>query len=173
MSVHSDLKNYTKESIRFHRDGHGSNYLPAVNVKVHNFISNEQVMERFGCCESTAEKVIQWVWDSQADNFWNYGGSEGEGMAQDSATYHLGAGVKVWGEGRSGGWVVVKGLPEADEWDAEAVRSWAKFEHELEAEVRYLSSWEAAEELIAINEWAIDHCAIEGMMKVAADARVA
>ena len=35
--------------------------------------------------------------------------------------------VTVWSAGRSGGWLVVQGLPDIDEWDAIAVGRWALF----------------------------------------------
>lgn len=36
--------------------------------------------------------------------------------------------VQVYSEGRSGGWCVVHGLPEIEEWDAIALGRWARFE---------------------------------------------
>ena len=36
--------------------------------------------------------------------------------------------VKVWSEGRSGGWAVVDGLPDIDDWDAIMLARWRRFE---------------------------------------------
>lgn len=36
--------------------------------------------------------------------------------------------VKVWPAGRSGGWAVVEGLPDVDDWDAVMLAKWARFE---------------------------------------------
>lgn len=35
--------------------------------------------------------------------------------------------VKVWSDSRSGGWLVVDGLPDVDDWDAIQLGYWAKF----------------------------------------------
>lgn len=39
--------------------------------------------------------------------------------------------VKVWSEGRSGGWCVVHGLPDIEDWDAIALGRWARFEKQI------------------------------------------
>lgn len=39
----------------------------------------------------------------------------------------FGPGVKVYSEGRSGGWAIVDGLPPFDSWDAVMVAKWTRF----------------------------------------------
>ncbi len=163
------MRGYTKQDIDFHREGYGDRFLPAVKVKVYNFPTADMVIDRFGCCESTAKKLVDWAWESQQEHFWNEG-MDGKGEAHDSAEHHLGHGLTVHGEGRSSGWVVVNGLPDADEWDGVALQRWAMFEREVRAEVKYLCSWEAVEELIDMNKWAVDPCSIQGMVNTALDA---
>jgi hypothetical protein len=64
-------------------------------------------------CWELAQETADEVWDHLP---WRYG---------DKRETHP---VKVWSEGRSGGWCVVEGLPDIDEWDAVALAKWAKFE---------------------------------------------
>lgn len=46
--------------------------------------------------------------------------------------------VKVWSSGRSGGWLIVEGLPDIETWDAIAVARWARFEAAIRATVEDL-----------------------------------
>jgi hypothetical protein len=41
--------------------------------------------------------------------------------------------VQVYSAGRSGGWLVVSGLPDVESWDAIALGRWVKFEEEVRA----------------------------------------
>jgi hypothetical protein len=40
---------------------------------------------------------------------------------------------RVWSAGRSGGWLVVEGLPDVETWDAVAVARWSRFAREVRA----------------------------------------
>lgn len=127
---------------------------PAVNVKVHNFgPSIDQIVERFGCSEATAEKALGFAWESATQGFWEYWQD-----TSDPATmpYFADYRVKVYGEGRSGGHLVVHGLPEVESWDAIMLSKWAKFEREVREDVDYRSSAEVIMEGIEANQWHLE-----------------
>lgn len=144
---------YTKQDVEFHSDGYGQTAHPAVNVKVRNFGNNKgvsecgAVMAAFKCSEAVAEKACEFAFDSACRAFWD--------GAQDVADEAFGKGVaKVYQEGRSGGWLVVHGLPDLESWDAVMLGKWRKFEREIKADVADHTSWEYAEDAIRANRWA-------------------
>ena len=49
---------YTKEDVEFHREGYYGKSYPAVNVKVHNLISIYEIVDKFSCSETQAEKAL-------------------------------------------------------------------------------------------------------------------
>ena len=144
------MARYTKEDVRFHSDGFGRRAHPAVNVKAHRFVSADDVVDRYGCAESTAEKALEYTFEMHSESFWD--------QAPEELDYFFGErhGLKVYQEGRSGGWLIVDGLPPIEEWDAIALSKWARFEKWARAEVDYLCSQEAVFESIDANEWAMD-----------------
>jgi hypothetical protein len=119
---------------------------PAVNVKCRNFIGTAKIQERFRCCEKTAEKALGFVWGSGVEQFWE--------MAVEIASEALGSHVKVYSEGRSGGWLVVHGLSEIESWDAIAVARWASFVKKIESQRDWFTSDEFAFDMIEANDWA-------------------
>ncbi len=133
-----------KSDVEFHSDrgpGH-----PAVNIKCRTFISVSKVQARFKCCEETAEKALRFAFDSAVEQFWE--------VAPEHAQTILGAHVKVYGEGRSGGWLVAHNLAPFDSWDAIALGRWAHFARVIEREVKWLSSEEYVFDMISANDWA-------------------
>ena len=134
-----------KSDIQFHSDGFRASH-PAVNVKDRSRYMLPQIMERFRCCSDTAEKAHRYAWEMHQESFWE--------RAQESADHHLGSGLKVYSEGRQGGWLVVHGLPEVESWDAIRVSAWSRFAKEMRAEVDYQTSFEAIADSITANDWA-------------------
>ena len=145
-------KGYTKDDIEFHRDGYGP-MRPAVNVKVYHYPSVWDVMDDFDCSEETAEKALEYAFESAQYRFWE----EAQEIADWHLSNHFGK-VKVYSEGRSGGWLVVHGLAYRDEvedyWDALDLTAWYAFEKAIRAEIKYLCSWEYIKEDIEANRWA-------------------
>jgi hypothetical protein len=84
-------------------------FLPADNRRAHNLLVD--VVEEY-----------EWVVDAGRELGWEYLQSDAEGVYDDTPYA-----VQVWSQGRSGGWAVVHGLPDVDEWDAIMVAKWAKF----------------------------------------------
>lgn len=162
------MKGYTKSDVTCRRVGYGGHAFPTVNVKSYAYIGTERVIDRFGCSEATAQRALEWVWESACESFWEKDGDAHELADHYLSRYAYHVRDKVNQDGRSGGWLVVDGLPEVSEWDGALLNSWALFERAIRRAVDYLTSWEWAEDMIAANEWALDHAAIERMLEEAA-----
>ena len=152
----------SREDVETHSDNYGMVQRPAINVKVYHFPSVERVVDHFGCSEATAEKALEWAFESHQGQFWE--------TAEDEAEYALGEGLKVYSEGRSGGWLVVHGLPDLDGWDAVMLAKWRRFAGLIAQEVEFYTSWEQVEEMIAMNEWALDAQALEAAISAGLEA---
>lgn len=138
-------RSYRKDDIETHSDRGPAR--PAVNVKSYRQNWTTDTIEaHFDCEESVAEKAAEYAFTMACEVFWE--------DVQEAADHHLGAGYKVWQEGRSGGWLVVDGLPDIDSWDAILVSKWGRFEKSVRAEVDYRLSWDVIREDIEANEWA-------------------
>ena len=134
--------------VSVHRDGYGGEWHPAINVKVYRLdITADDVRRRFGCCEKTAARALEWAWEAMVEDFWEFG-------AKSAALDCLGDGVEVYQEGRSGGWLVVHGLPEVDTWGSEMREKWAEFEHQISTLVGDATSPDNLIETIEATGWA-------------------
>lgn len=130
---------YTREDVET-RSGH-----PCVNVKVYG--STRSVKLPMCLCGSRPadqpDTPIVWeytdpefthAWieehsnDSQADGAFALACESGWETIHEDAREIFGVHVKVYSEGRSGGWAVVHGLPDIDTWDAIMLGKWRKFE---------------------------------------------
>lgn len=116
---------YKKEDVEFHYNrGRG---VPAVNVKHWPDFEEdvdwdewETEFRDWAMVELEDSLTYQMVWEAAAESCWEdvtYGAEE-----------IFGSHVKVWSEGRSGGWAVVDGLKDFDDWDAIDLGQWVKFE---------------------------------------------
>jgi len=145
------MRRFTKDDVETHREGYGYTRLPAVNVKSYVYIDPDKVVDVYHCSEATAEQAVQNAWECHAQSFW-------ETDTDSELDYFFGAhhGLKVYSEGRSSGWLVVKGLPEIESWDAIAVARWGRFARAIRLQVDYLCSIEAMLETIGVNGWALD-----------------
>lgn len=165
------MRGYTKEDVEQHCQ-HFGQLQAAVNVKVRDFPSIDQAVDRFGCSEVTAERALEFALEMHTEEFWENAGEE--------AVYYLGP-CKVYSEGRCGGWLVVAPdmgrnmvttsplLGDVEGWDAITLNKWALFERCIKQNIEWLCGWEQVSASIAANEWAVDQTAIEGMMAVAVE----
>jgi hypothetical protein len=151
-----------KSDVRFYSDGYGAH--PAVCVKVHHNLgcSTKDVMEKFGCSEEQAEKALQFAFDAECVQFWEHwqddsGDFENGLHGSPEYAYFPGHKVTVSCEGRSGGWLVVYGLPEFEEWDAVLLARWNRFQNAVLADVKYRTGAEALMSDIDCNEWWKEH----------------
>lgn len=76
----------------------------------------------------------QWVeerWDSgdftELERAWEFATRSGWEMAQEEATEIFGPRAKVYSEGRQGGWLVVHGLADIDDWNLQDLNRWSRF----------------------------------------------
>ena len=123
---------FTKDSVSFHSDGCGRPGRPAVNIKIRQHITdawrqyherNPDVPARF--CQDWLDENL----DLEAVQFWEEQAAiHGFKLAEGLAVELFGPDVKCWQEGRSGGWLVVDGLPAWESWPAPLVAKWGKFE---------------------------------------------
>lgn len=126
--MRSDIR--TKEDVErsYHQGLHG---LPMVNVKVygnvqtdgwHQFRNEEDADPEFN-----EEWLAEHITDEHLDRtFWHVC-EFGWEMLQSDAEEIFGQKVTVEPAGRSGGWAVVRGLEDIEEWDAVALAKWRKF----------------------------------------------
>jgi len=152
-------RRFRKSDVQFHADGPCRAARPAINVKVRGLqCTTDGVMRKFGCTEEQAEKALELAWDSECEQFWGYwqdttGDLENGICGSPEYAYFPGHDVKVWSEGRSGGWLVVEGLPYVRDWDAVLVSRWAKFCKDVLADIAYRISKECLLDAIEANEW--------------------
>lgn len=133
------MATYTREDVRFHSDGFFGGGLPAVNVKVHSGIDS-RTWEAFERDEGSHDPRFTPEWveanvsdDRMDDLFWRVCGWEYEYLerwatGKDGDSLFPDDCVELSQEGRMGGWVVVSGLPDLEDWDAVRLARWRKFE---------------------------------------------
>lgn len=122
---------YSRNNVTMHRDGY-ADPLPAVNVKIYTPLARRDAEEvarmagadarKLGAFVRDMErgKMPEWVFEQSCDSGWC--------DIKDDAINCFGHGVKVWQQGRSGGWCVVDGLPPIETWDAIMLGKWWQFE---------------------------------------------
>lgn len=122
-------RTYTRDDVQTHYDY--SRGGPAVNVKVyqdfravfHGLPDSDLSNPHF-----TLEWVERHCSDEYLDSlFWETCADEWEQIEQDAEGI-FGPHVSVEQQGRSGGWAVVHGLPDIEDWDAIRLAKWRKFE---------------------------------------------
>ena len=140
---------YTKDDVEMHREGYGYTRTPAINVKFYGYIDPDKVADRLGCSPERAETCLQYAGTTLADMFWD----DAEDIARDIFGDKS---LKVYSEGRSGGWLVVKGLPDIEYWDAIILGKWRSLEVRLQNEVKYIGKFDHVIDLIEANEWHVE-----------------
>lgn len=125
------MRTYTKEDVTFHSEGFGRSR-PAVNIKVRGYwrdvpLPNPEydITNPAFSHEWIEENLSE---DALADYFWLACESEleyYEGYAQEIFNDPK---LKLYTEGRSGGWAVIDGIEDTDEWNAIDLAKWRKFE---------------------------------------------
>jgi len=144
-----------KDDIQYHGIGYGGEMVPAVNVKVNLPWSEDgwvKAMAAGECGDMPLSFLIKQV---ERDDSWELFGfaceSEWEYLQGWAEEIWEGYPVRVEAEGRSGGWAVVRGLPDAESWDAIMVGKWAKFAKVARAIADDIPTQMAT--LVAFNRW--------------------
>lgn len=148
--------------IDYHGTGRLDGERPALNVKHYGQVeyTTERVAQEFGCDQLAAERAVQWCYESAQEQFWEQAlDSLNFAMLGEQSEKYQPVGLaegpfKVLAEGRSGGWLVVEGLPDVSTWNGTQFMKWRKFARMLKDEMKFLASWEYAKDMIDANEWA-------------------
>lgn len=131
----------TKQDVEFHSDSWAHSARPAVNVKIYDFDApREHEFYSAAFTREDAEAMLEreeWLFGAACESKW-------EDLQSDAEEIFDHYDVKVWSEGRSGGWAVVDGLPDVEDWDAVLLSKWAKFARYARAQaddVPYTMVW--------------------------------
>lgn len=136
---------------------------PTLNVKYYGRVeyTPEKVAAEFQCDEAAAERVAEWCYESAREDFWERAldclnfAMLGDKRACEYAPCGLKKGpYEIFSAGRSGGWLIVKGLPPVADWDGPTFQKWRKFARLVSQEMNHLASWDYAKDIIEANEWA-------------------
>lgn len=161
-------RSYSRSDVQMHsemwREPH-----PAVNIKRHLWENGEggdfptsllaSVAKEAG---HDADEFVTWwrtmadedeaEFDQMLDAYVGFGCESGFEDARSDAEFIFDRyTTEVWQEGRSGGWLVVFGLPDVDEWDAVLLAKWRKFEKWVRSAVDAFP--ETVAMLVAINRY--------------------
>jgi len=151
----------TKAEMEWRYDRHDHN-LPALNVKYYGDVkyTAARIAAETGCDATTAERVAGWCYESAQEDFWeraldllNFA------MLGDEASEYKPCGLKagpyeVFADGRSGGWLVVRGIGNIADMSGATFQKWRKFARLVRDDIAHLASWEWAADMIEANEWA-------------------
>ena len=141
---------YKKSDVQTHRIGYGRESYPSVCVKCYKFPASSEIQDRFKCSEKTAERAAMFAWESSVESFWEWV----DGFAKE---HFAGRRVSISSEGRSGGWLIVGGLPDIKTWSIQLLSIWRSFESSCIREIKHLSSFDVIMENIEANRWAEDN----------------
>lgn len=104
-----------------------------------------------GMVESMTPPGFTWDWiraqdDDRQHAWWEWACESGWEDAQSSAEDIFGKRAKVYSDGRSGGWLVVHGLPPVESWDAIMLGKWSRYAARAREAVKglaYSVAWNA------------------------------
>jgi hypothetical protein len=122
----------TKDDIEFHQLGYGGRSVPAVNVKIRD--SLQDGFKKFQEYEPNANPhfTLEWIESHVSEDtlqaiLWNACETGWESL-QEYAEEIFGKTVKVYSEGRQGGWAYIHGInDDTSDWDAIDLARWRKF----------------------------------------------
>lgn len=129
-------RGYSRADVTTHPRGYGYGMVPAVNVKVYDGPDDvsDADWESIRQAEAGGDPRFTRGWvkahvndDAMMDLFNDACEGNWELIQSDAEWIFDGYRVKVHAEGRSGGWAIVGGLPDLDDWDAVLLAKWRKF----------------------------------------------
>ena len=113
--------------------------LPAINVKVYDTPTDDQIRAIAHENGDDPGRFLAW-WEEFTDHphLWDiesFVAVDELEFTRDYARELFGSDVKVLQAGRSGGWLVVDGLGDPEDWDADTLSSWETFTEHVRAQV--------------------------------------
>lgn len=131
---------YSKDDVDVHSDRF-TDPVPAVNVKVNLWGKNEAAGKAVEQDEQApgfaawymdwleANESVYWPFESSCEQGWERLQEDADTIwNEDGSNWQYRYKVTVESQGRSGGWAVVRGLPDLEDWDAIMLAKWRKFE---------------------------------------------
>lgn len=131
---------FSRDDVRTHVSGYSGPSLPAVNVKCHvwQYDFTDDLLRSVGSEQGyDPDEFVSWWHSKESDpdefdrflNVWWECAAESawEDFQSDAEFIFDRWNVTVEQEGRSGGWLVLRGLPDVDEWDAVLLGKYRKF----------------------------------------------
>lgn len=131
------------ETIETHSEYCNGKQLPAINIKVYKMPNVTNLFPSIS--KEQSEKTENFCFNQACHDFW----FSVESMAESV----FGENIDIYQAGRSGGWLVVDGLPEITEWDDEMISKWGHFKELVKTEIDYQMSSEVWESNILSNRW--------------------
>lgn len=121
---------------------------PAINVKVYGLMSGylDRIVRQFKCSEEDAQRALDFAFEDQQQSFWD----EIESVAQRI----FGNNVRTFSEGRSGGWLSVRGLENVTDWKRGMLYKWERLEKLVAEDIAERTSYDSLAEAIEANRWA-------------------
>ena len=142
------MATYRKTDVETHNEYYGK-VRPAVNVKVYHFPSSYKIAEHFNCEEAQAEKAGEYAFQSACERFWE----DAQSIFDEVYGPNY---AKVYSEGRQGGWLIVDGLDNIDDWTLMQLNRWHSFETRIKSAVKWLTSEANIFDDISANKWTKD-----------------
>jgi hypothetical protein len=127
-------RSYSRDDVQTHSDGFRES-LPAVDVKIYTTI--DDAWKQYEKQDRMSDGFnLEWVRENISEEhldrlFWeacSYEYEYLEGWATGSDSLFPDDNVTLEQQGRSGGWIAVRGLPDVEEWDAVRLARWRRFE---------------------------------------------
>jgi hypothetical protein len=125
------MRGYSRDDVQTHSDGFRDS-LPAVNVKVYDSLADGYKKFRADDPDADAGFTLDWIEENVSEEaldalFWHTCEWETE-YVEGFVAEILGPHATLERQGRSGGWLAIRGLDDLDEWDAVQLAKWRKFE---------------------------------------------
>ena len=120
-----------KADIEYHQLGYGYKVVPAVNVKVYGSLTSGYNKWKKDNPDADKRFTLEWIEEQipdDDDTFWFCCERGWEELQEEAERIYGGYGIKVYSEGRSGGWAYIDGMnTDVDTWDAIEFTQWRSF----------------------------------------------
>jgi hypothetical protein len=134
---------YSKANVQFHRDGLYGPSKPAINVKLYKIdlrtltLPLEEGVVDGAATYTEDDFTHDWidanVEEDEMETVWHGVCEQGWESLEQEAKDIWGKETKVFAEGRSGGWAIVEGLKDFEDWNAVDLAQWRRFEQYAKA----------------------------------------